>query len=126
MTVPVITLKNGVRIANMSSPHPFTFVTGEVLPACTNEEAQMLKLDSVEVEKPGIKGTIDIELKWKLNETVQSHLSGLNAREDIDVILVPFPVMQAMKEAGWAIGKCRVIRVHDRVTKEIYSDRFCC
>ncbi len=46
-------------------------------------------------------------------------------REDIDVVLVPFPVMTALKDAGISIGKARVIRVADRVTKMIHIDRFC-
>jgi hypothetical protein len=122
---PIITLLNGLRVANMSSPHPFNFTTGEVLPACSADEAQRLKLDSVEIEEPGIKGTIDIRLQFKLNEVVTTHLHELNAREDVDIILVPFPVLQAMKDSHWAIGKCRVIRVADRVSKAICCDRFC-
>jgi len=122
---PVITLSNGLRVANMSSPHPFNFTTGEVLPACSPEEANRLKLESVEVETPGIKGTIDISLRWRLSPAVAEHLAALEADPGVDVVLVPFPVMTALKEAGCPIGKCRVIRSADRVTKAIYPDRFC-
>lgn len=125
MGTPFITFLSGLTIANMSSPHPFTFTTGEVLPACSPEEAQRLKLDSIEVEVPGIKGTIDIKLEFRLNEVVKNHLQLLESNPNIDIVLVPFPVLTAMKEAGMPIGKCRVIRVADRVTKAIFPDKFC-
>ena len=125
MGTPVITLNNGLRIANMSSPHPFTFTTGEVLPECSAEEANRLKLDAVEVEVPGIKGTIDIKLQFKMNKVVEDHLIELNNNEDIDIVLIPFPVLQCLREANWALGKFRCIRVADRVTKAIFPDKFC-
>lgn len=120
-----ITLKNGLAIANMSSPHPFTFTTGEVLPACSAEDAQKFKLEAIEVEYPGVKGTTDISLQWRITPEVRSLLEELNALPGIDIVLVPFPVMTAMKEAGIPIGKCRVIRVADRVSKAIFPDKFC-
>ena len=120
-----IRLTSGLVVANMSSPHPFTFTTGETLPACSPEEAQALKLDAVEVERPGVKGTIDIELTFKLNDVVRARLDELEALPGIDIVLVPFPVMEALKREGRPVGKCRVIRTADRVTKAIFPDKFC-
>jgi hypothetical protein len=63
---------------------------------------------------------------------VEEALITLNMREDIDIVLVPLPVLQALKEKPFkgqdlrkAIGKCRVCRVSDRVSKTIHHDRFC-
>jgi hypothetical protein len=74
----------------------------------------------------------DIHLAWRMTREVFKALFALDAREDVDVVLVPFPVMTALKshlrESGVdedAIGKARVIRVADRVSKEIHIDRFC-
>jgi hypothetical protein len=127
MTVPVVTLTNGVKVANFSSPHPFTFTDGTVLPACSAERAQATKLEAVEQESPHptCKGVVDIQLDWKITSYIFKELGKLDLREDVDVILVPFPVMTALKNAGIPIGKARVIRVADRVTKEIHIDRFC-
>jgi len=130
--VPVVTLTNGVRVANFSSPHLFTFTDGVKLPACSKERALHLMLESHERESPGIKGTIDLELTFEMSLAVEEALVALNAREDVDIIIVPFPVMTALKEKPLkgvplrqTIGKCRVCRTADRVTKTIHHDRFC-
>ena len=43
-----INLNNGIRIVNFSSPHPFNFVTGEILPACEKEWVRKMSLDIAE------------------------------------------------------------------------------
>lgn len=137
---PCTQLANGIRIANFSSPHPFNFITGEVLPACSPERANALMLESEEVETAvardnGVFWT-DIDLQWSVSDQVRGELIELAAQEDVDVILVPFPVMTAVKahlaEGSFAdrrlfpaMKKMRVVRTADRVTKAIYSDRFC-
>jgi hypothetical protein len=125
--VPVITLSNGVRVANFSSPHTFTFVDGRVLPACSAARAQETKLEAIERTTANFHAiqALDIHLSWGMTNTIHRDLCALSVREDIDVVLVPFPVMTALKDAGIAIGKARVIRVADRVTKMIHIDRFC-
>jgi hypothetical protein len=143
---PVITLKNGIRIANFSSPHPFRFTTGEELPACSAERARLLMLEATEVESlHGIVVSnkpvswIDIRLSFTMNKTVSVELTYLCGRMDVDVVLAPLPVRDAAKEfiatlercdamsSEWAMvrRKARTIRVADRVTKTIFPDRFC-
>lgn len=123
--VPIVTLSNGVRVANFSSPHSFTFVDGTVLPACSRERAERLMLGALEHEEPGIKGTTDIVLEWTMSMAVENELVYLEGHRDIDIILVPLPVMTVLKEMGLNTGKCRVIRTADRVAKTIHIDRFC-
>lgn len=130
LSVPVVTLSNGLRVANFSSPHDFHFVDGSILPACSEERARVLMLDSEEVEsKRWIGGAdikvIDIELKWKMSQAVEQALGELFHSEEFDVLIVPLPVMQAMKEQRMLLGKARCIRMADRVNKKSHIDRFC-
>lgn len=137
--VPVVALSNGLRVANFSSPHPFTFVDGHVLPACAPERAQWLMLEAEETRvtnhitqrwghtNVGVPIT-DIILSWKLTPDVMAEVARLHEVEDIDIVLVPLPVMQALKEFcpdTSLYKKCRVIRTADRVAKTIYIDKFC-
>ena len=127
-TSPMTTLSNGVVIANFSSPHTFKFVDGTVLPACSAERAQAMKLEAIEELSPNPYRedcVQDIRLDWCITDLIVKELEKLNALRVVNVILVPFPVMTALKNADMDIGKARVIRVADRVTKLIHTDGFC-
>lgn len=119
----ITTLTNGLRIMNFSSPHPFTFTDGTVLPAVDADTARALMLDFVEVEHIN-SGWTDVQLIFKLNAAVQAAINKAQA-SDVDVVLVPLPVLSAVKAAGLPIGKLRVCRVADRVAKTICIDKFC-
>ena len=123
-----ITLSNGLTIANFSSPHPFNFITGEVLPACDDDWANEMMLDINETEyhvnEDGLVWT-DVSLKIDVPKNVREELYKLMHNDDIDIILVPHMVLQAMKDCPMITDKCRVIRCADRITKEIYPDKFC-
>ena len=137
VNTPVIELKNGINIANFSSPHPFNFITGEILPACEDKWSNNMKLDIEEIEHTGLIKTVkwhdsrkstvqvDVELKISIPKHVREALYILMHYDDIDIILVPYMVLQAMKDHSMITDKCRVIRCADRITKEIYSDKFC-
>jgi len=125
MTFPTVTLSNGLRVANFSSPHSFRFTDGSELPACSFEHSDRGKLDTEEVEEPGIKGTTDVKICWKMSDGARElHNEALHT-SDVDVFLVPLPFMTALKEEGRPIGRFRVVRVADRNTKVIHTDRFC-
>lgn len=121
---PVVTLSTGVRVANFSSPHEFTFTDGSVLPACSDQRARWYMLKSDELETDQGKW-VDIELQFFTSADIELEISALEKRDDIDIILVPFPVLEAHKQLGLGVGKCRVCRMADRVSKMIYHDRFC-
>ncbi len=130
---PVITLKNGITIANFSSPHKFRFVTGEELPACAKERARNLMLECEEIEHPNTSCLwTDLEIEFSMSNAVMAELEKVCAG-DIDILLVPLPVLQCVRklaeasEDGWKLvrDKARCVRVADRVTKTIFSDRFC-
>lgn len=135
---PVVELKSGLRVANFSSAHPFKFDTGEVLPACSEEVCRYLSLEAVEIELPNPKGFTDIRLSFAMSVPVYDALQDLAEDEGVDIILVPLPVMTALKEEQsiWIdegvpesleriLKKARVQRAADRVAKTIRSDRFC-
>jgi hypothetical protein len=128
MDMPIIKLANGVRVANFGSPHPFNFTTGEILPACSPERVKALTLRVVEKEEPNPNNPdiTDIEICFELTDEVEGALELAQERE-VDVVLVPFPLLAAVKEAGFfpRFPKIRVIRSADRITKAIYPDRFC-
>jgi len=141
---PVVTLKNGLRVANFSSPHSFTFSDGTILPACPPDTVEAGKLIAEEKEKVSVINNIeftDVDLEFRLSESCKIMLRFLTLRKDVDIILVPLPVLECIKKlkVGWeaedinynnrfqrdCLARCRVVRVKDRQTKVIYSDRFC-
>jgi hypothetical protein len=136
---PVVTLKNGLRVANFSSPHPFTFDDGTVLDACPKSTVLGGILDSNEIEykqqRNGVEFT-DIDLSFKLSDSCKVMLDFVCRRPDVDIVLVPLPVLQCLQNLPLVPGpqhqfinrcllKCRVVRVRDRISKVIYSNRFC-
>lgn len=125
---PRITLANGLRIVNFSSPHPFNFETGEVLEACQDDRALALSMTAHEVvtQKTTSNGILweEIHLSFQMTPETQEEIERLNADESIDVILAPLPVVQTAKALGIQ-GKLRTVRAKDRITKTIYADRFC-
>lgn len=126
MSSPVVVLKNGVRIANFSSPHPFVFDDGTELPACDPERSRKLLLQADEQKRVSPSGLwMDVELQFRLTAPVTEALNELEADDAVDIVLVPLPVLQAMKSYGKKIGKCRVCRVADRVSKVICANVFC-
>lgn len=141
MSTPIVTLKNGLRIGNFSSPHTFTFNTGEVLAGCSSERANALMLETEEVEVPSECGRwTDIQLKFKMNPAVLQAVLEVDLAA-MDIMLVPLPVRRALDEflaqanskeereifrrVSFRANICRVCRSADRVTKVIFSDRFC-
>jgi len=128
MDMPIIELANGVKVANFCSPHPFNFTTGETLPACSPERVKALSLKVVEWtgRNPNNPDITDIEISFELTDEVVRALELAQERE-VDVVLVPFPLLAAVKEAGSfpRFSKIRVIRSADRITKAIHPDRFC-
>lgn len=134
---PSITLKNGLRVANFSSPHPFTFDDGSILPACPEDTVGAGKLVAKEnITERYVNGVLvqDVKLDFELSESCKTLLFFLGERNDVDIVLVPLPVLQCIKNLAlnytdsfierW-LEKCRVVRVKDRMTKVIFSDKFC-
>jgi hypothetical protein len=131
--MPIITLSNGLRVANFSSPHPFRFTDGSELPECSPERARVSKLQAHEVETDRGLWT-DIDLEFVMSDECESMLREawkLWRAGEVDIVIVPFPVLNAWK----ATKRMDVIKPHghpfrtircaDRVTKLNHCDRFC-
>lgn len=131
----IVKLINGRRIANFSSPHAFNF-EGEVLDGYDpdSDRVQKLLLKATEKEHKGIMGSTDIELKYEVTSELINQLYEDVNREDVDIVIIPYPVLQAIKERQhptqmtiWTAvrEKVRTVRMKDRGHKILYKDRFC-
>jgi len=99
MAREIITLSNGKKVANFSSPHPFTFTDGSVIPAVSNEESERLKVNFIETEHPDESG--DISLRFELSKDVMFEMMYWVAMYNVgyvDVVFCPLPMITAIKE----------------------------
>lgn len=97
-TDQIVVLSNGKRVANFSSPHPFTFEDGTVLPAVSNELAELLKVEFVELPM-GNEGDVllDFNLTTPIIEAM-GHWRRLHQLDLVDVVFCPLPMLTAIKE----------------------------
>ena len=124
-TIHAIKLENGVNIVNFSSPHPFKFTTGEVLPKCNEDWSNKMKLKTHKTvyinltNKPVSKAYKDIRLEFKTTNIIIDELIRLHEEEILfyrtnsfmnpkrpdrkfcekaiaDIILVPYPLLCAL------------------------------
>lgn len=130
----IITLSNGLRVGNFSSPHSFTFIDGNVLPKVSDNFAKEMMLDLKETpvrnhkHGPKVKTVKkDFRLTPLLHEAIAWWVT-IYETDQVDVVLVPLPVMDAMSkvfsESKLMAMPFRVISVADRVTKAIEIDKF--
>ncbi len=123
---PRLRLENGIRVANFSSPHPFRFDTGEELEGCSPERCRILSLRREETEFPGPGGRwTDVVIGYSMTPEVLSELRDLEADPEVDIILVPLPVMVSLRglpDSG--VTKARTCILTDRVEKKVSSTRF--
>jgi hypothetical protein len=124
----IITLSNGKKVANFSSPHPFTFEDGTVLPAVSDFVSEKLKVTFIEEELENG----DIKLSFSLSNDVRNEMTEckmLYKEHLVDVIFCPLPMIVAIKEEfgeEWLINSpFRSIRVEDRINKVISINKQC-
>jgi len=129
----IFTLKNGLRVANFSSPHPFTFTDGTVIPAVGRKKAEILMLNVEEnLCRERDRKFRTIKLDWSLSDAVSNDIDWWMTYynlKTVDVVLVPLPVMTAL-HAIWSDkdilkSPFRVIRVANRILKTIETNKFC-
>ena len=146
---PCITLKNGIRVANFSSAHGYSFVTEEYLPSCTKEVADKYKMADKHLEKTCLSQNTgvawqDMHLVYSITDEIKEALNDIATAENgfVDVILVPYPVIDTIKrenlgtasqngggvllkqEAYDKIRTCKKVDPRD-VRAGIFSDKFC-
>ncbi len=137
----IVTLKNGLRVGNFSSPHDFKFDDGTILPAVSDEEAEQLKINFVErsdahssqqADKT-YKVWWDVTLDFKLTGNVHQAISGWEEayeKHEVDIVLIPLPMLTAMKNNNRYNSRIsnmpfRCIRIEDRTNKLVSSEKFC-
>lgn len=126
----IVTLSNGKRVANFSSPHSFTFEDGSILPAHSEEVSEFLKINFIETElEDG-----DIMLQFTLSEQVENAMNEYMEMWNlgmVDVVFCPLPMITAIKENS-AYGldylidsPFRSIRQEDRIKKLVSIHKQC-
>lgn len=125
----IVTLSNGKRVANFSSPHPFTFTDGSVIPAVSNERSELLKIIFHEVIE-NEKG--DVSLSFELGVAVREEMDcwmNIYYNGDVNVVFCPLPMIIAIsQEKGdeWLYNSpFRGIRMEDRIKKLASIDKQC-
>jgi hypothetical protein len=124
----IVTLSNGKKVANFSSPHPFTFTDGSVLPAVLPEVASLLQVTFNE----DLHDNGDVKLSFDLSEAIIDEMAiwlDCQLEGDIDVVFCPLPMITAIKESyGTGFIKhspFRTIRIEDRINKLVSIDKQC-
>lgn len=122
----VITLTNGKKVANFSSPHPFTFTDGTVLPAVSDDMADYLKVTFIE----HIDDNGDTSLTFALSSQVRNHMTTCTnawVKGKVDVVFCPLPMITAMHDKGYNVKNSpfRAVRIEDRIKKLISIDKQC-
>jgi len=128
-------LANGIRVVNFSSPHPFTFDDGTILPAVSKIKTQSLMLTPEEITSDGIGRTTDIDISFSISEPIIDEVMKFALNEEWNdgktIVIIPLPVMQAMKALDDNLGfdlktsPFRCVRIVDRVNKVCSHEKFC-
>jgi hypothetical protein len=126
---PIIELSNGKLVANFSSPHPFTFTDGNILPAKSKIEAERLKVNFHEqTDQNG-----DVKLTFSLSNEVGYEMIywlRLYEQNKINVVFCPLPMITALKNKNTIIDDLkktpfRAVRMDDRILKLVSIDKQC-
>lgn len=105
-------------VGNWSSPHSFTFEDGTVLEACSPERSKECSVPREDVETPSECGRyVVVKPVFRLSDENVNDL--LVSAASVDVLVVPFPVLEAIRAAGERVAGL----VHDRAATCILVDR---
>ena len=130
---PVVSLSNGLRVMNFSSPHPFTFEDGTVLPACDEARSRALSMDREDEESAWAGPLFNVTGKvaavkpvFRLNAETLAALVDGEESWDVDIVMVPFPLLQAVRAEGYdaKFAKIATVIMADRITKAAAIDKF--
>lgn len=139
ININIVTLKNGLQVANFSSPHEFIFDEGTIVPAKSAGEAERLKVTFIESSHEIAGGGEEdncifhhVRLRFELSEDIINELKSceiLYLNKELDVLLCPFPMIQAIEshpdsEVRSFRSFCFSIRIEDRINKICSSTKF--
>lgn len=126
----IITLSNGKKVGNFSSPHPFIFEDGSILPAVSNEEAERLKVRFIETAVIGSDGDIifKFEITHPIDDEIEKWWYFFNTKQ-VDIVFCPLPMIEALKVRdginGLLESPFRAIRMEDRIKKLVSIHKQC-
>ena len=124
------TLKNGLVIANFSSNHAkhngndvaFKFEDGSELKNVSLERMKRLSLEVVDKKEKSKCGRfMEVKKGFELTDVILSEIKSLE--REVDIIIVPFPMLQALKNIGMP-SKCHTASVN-RATGLCSCSEFC-
>ena len=130
-SAPSLTLSgSGLTVVNFCSPHQFDFDNGDALPPCSTERVKALSLGSADkTEEKTLPSGKRISLVSKVFILTEAILGELKVLEDdvqVDVVLVPFPLLQALQQGGYGLFFSKPVTVSvDRLSKKASSTHFC-
>jgi hypothetical protein len=123
----IIELSNGKLVANFSSPHPFTFTDGSVLPPVSNEDSERLKIQFNEVVHPNGDTELSFELTEAVREQMGYWMDKWNSGE-VNVVFCPLPMITAIKNLNpnsVIHSPFRSVRMEDRIAKLVSIEKQC-
>jgi hypothetical protein len=113
---------------NLNSPHPFIFEDGNILKAQSDEIAKETELGNKdEISFNGLFH--DVRKCFVMSDSCLNLIKEaifFMGMKGINLILVPFPVLEALKQTHSEYAFfCRTVYIVDRVKKTISIDKFC-
>lgn len=122
---PIVTLSNGLKVANFCDESTMQFSDGNILLAVENDRFEVLSPKHQIIPTAGKKNTIDLHTSYKNDSRIKEEMMALDGRNDIDIVLVPIPVMEALKEWGYDIAKSKArTKCFDKITRTLRIDQF--
>lgn len=142
---PRAVLSNRVRVVNFSSPHPFLFEDGTELARCHPDRVSAFKMEVHEISILAGAGLWhDIYVRHLVTDVIITEMIRLHEDREIDIIIVPRVLLDAMKDwkraieeemkgplqgggrVLWTDNKCRTIRQKERKDPPVnFIDKFC-
>jgi len=127
----IITLKNGTRVANFSSPHIYTFDDGSKLEKCDIRESGLFKVHFKEKVCKDIRDIAGVEMDFMLSKPLLSRINmweQLYNEKKVDIVFCSLPLLTALKKIldvkELMKMPFRGVRTKDRSKKLILTDRF--
>lgn len=123
----IVTLSNGKRVGNFSSPHPFTFTDGNVLPAVDEKKSILLSVSFLEF----LHSNGDVSLGFALPLPVWEEMRRWREMHDqglVDVVFCPLPMITSLKEQyeyKLKESPFRTVRIEDRINKLVSIEKQC-
>jgi hypothetical protein len=130
--IPIVQLNNGLRVANFSSHHSFEFEDGSKLGACSPTRTESLKMNREDNAIPCddtpehvTEVLFNCRMQDFVTDSVMDELQRLEVDDQIDRVIVPRVLLDALKLAGVRFRKPCTGRLVDRVDKIHSCTHFC-